>query len=161
MGGEHHVCLHSYGDPCRYIHSTDNEILAVSEEDQTKWKNLKPQLITFIKSKNPQQTDKSLNEQLKSLESVECLSKMRIYWSYREDNQLSGQVMHDIVKLLMLVFPAKICACFDRCMIYHEFPDQEWDMCKFPCGVYNSLPKFVHFDINSNNIIKSMIQIIN
>lgn len=138
MGGEHHVCFHGHGNPCSYI-DCDSSTVNESKRDIQQWTILKQIILEFMISNN---SKNELTNEISQIKSIKTPSEIKLYWSYRDDINVIGKVMHDIVKLMMITYPGKVCACFDRCSYFTEFPGQEWDMCKCYRGIYDNIPKF-------------------
>lgn len=165
MGGEHHVSFHNnFNFPCYYIHENYYiHSMIPSQEDMIIWPKIKQEILFFLESCYDYILDdnnidiyilKHCSRNIKSWKGPECIN---LYWSHRDDDNIVGWIYHDITKLLMLAYPKKICACYDRCQYYKEYPGQEWDMCTFEFGEYLKMPKFIIYkpkdiDINVDTI---------
>ena len=159
MGGEHHVSFHNHErDPCKYIHKNNKEIIETGE-DLAKWSQIKNNILQFMLKISASLQDNNyiryypiIMDYKEKIDKFERTSDIYLYWYSRDDNSVIGYVLHDVVKLLMLAYPGKICACFDRCSNCNEYPDQEWDMCTFKYGTYDIQPKFQLYKHNVYDI---------
>ena len=163
MGGEHFVSFHQKSqDPCNYIHGSKEKMreMIVSEKDLIIWPKIKKEIIWFIKLCYCHTLNiykDRIQRYLTQIESWNHPKDIYLYWSYKDDNNIIGYMCHDISKLLILAYPGKLCASYDRCQYYEEYPNQEWYMCEFKYAKYEKIPNFLIYkvrdlDTNFKNI---------
>ena len=138
MGGEHIVSFHGKGNPCGFIHKNGNKDIKVSESDLEIWPKIKSAVLEFLENTDNEKLSRYIVE-VRRFQSPEDIT---LDWSYRLDNTIVGDVLHDVAKILMLAFPGKICGYFDRCDICNDFPGEKYDDCTAPYWCYNDIPKF-------------------
>lgn len=141
MGGEHHVSFHNNKrSPCHYIHSKSREIVE-NDRDRAIWPKIKTEVLNFMKRIQLETSNPQIQRYIDDIEEFNKPSDICLFWHFRDDNTIVGQLMHDVTKILMIAYPGKVCACFDRCS------GEEWDMCTFKYGIYNEIPKFHLYQI--------------
>lgn len=152
MGGEHEVSFHNAKrSPCYYIHQS-NKIITETPEDIKHWAKVQATIISFlrrlIRFKEKDVPYDELEKYISTFEKFQKPSEIFYSWYTTDEYSNLGLVLHDITKLLMIAYPGKICACFDRCRLFSEVPFAEYDMCKVPFGDYDTIPAFKFMTIN-------------
>ena len=153
MGGEHHLSFHQNSNPpCNYIHDEEQtQKMTISEADLIVWPKIKKEIVWFIKLCYCHISDtnnkNTISKYLSRVLSWDNPKKICLYWSCRDDDNIVGYMCHDISKLLILAYPGKLCACYDRCKYYKEHTNQNWDMCTLEYAKYETIPPFLIYKV--------------
>lgn len=127
MGGEHFIGFHNRNSknmqPCCFIDCSDEQFIVTKHEENI-WKKLKIKLLQFMSSFACSYPDikhlfdfRNLNEQIDSIKTIDDLL-IAAHW---RDHEKILNIFHDIHRLLILCFPERICAYFDRCNFTHMY----------------------------------------
>jgi hypothetical protein len=155
MGGEHEAVFHCSNGPCIFIHSKNSSNkIKQTKEDLIIWKKLKKEILLFVEFFGKKGSKEFITYLKSRIEYINEPKDIYLSWHQSDDATIDGKLCHDIVKLLILAFPGKICSYFDRCHISDEFNNSELygliesETCSMEYVKCSRIPKFSIYKLN-------------